>query len=75
MSIPRLAQLLQEICLYGVSGDVLAIVEVKRGSRNVREVEEQLRHEADSSTSDARKGIADNASEDERGTQLLSFAG
>ena len=68
-------ELLQEICLYDLSGDVLAVVEAKRGSRNAREVEEPLRHEADGGTSHARKGIADNASEDERGTQFLSLAG
>jgi type I site-specific restriction endonuclease len=33
-----------DYCLYDVSGNVLAVVEAKRCSRNAREADEQLRH-------------------------------
>jgi type I restriction enzyme R subunit len=33
-----------DYCLYDASGDVLAVVEAKRCSRNAREADEQLRH-------------------------------
>ena len=33
-----------DYCLYDASGNVLAVVEAKRCSRNAREADEQLRH-------------------------------
>lgn len=33
-----------DYCLYGATGDVLAVVEAKKTSRNPREADEQLRH-------------------------------
>jgi type I site-specific restriction endonuclease len=34
----------ERVCLYDASGNVLAVVEAKRCSRNAREADEQLRH-------------------------------